>query len=314
VQKKSRLKRRFCICSRYRKRSGSRTRGSLRRRPDKSTKKSTERTKPVKRTLRVKQTKSSKRATAQRVLQAEVITFYTIADGAKRIFTDHDQIQGVGRNCIPDPRKVSFESVYVNGVLQPTANYTYSKGKLMFLTTDLPPKNAPILAQFICLNRVKPSSARRRSLHVATRRKEVMNLPASLVKLFITATASQPVASNGEVTTTVNPTVSRFVATVDADMIGATETVIQADSFVDDNGDPVTELPVPTTSGYFNVYSNGVLQEGGLSALTATELTLATTEIQPGTPVILEIVDFSNTTSQITVEPIISAPDITVNT
>jgi len=138
-------------------------------------------------------------------------------------------------------------------------------------------------------------------------------LPASLVKLFITATASQPVASNGEVTTTVNPAVSRFVATVDADMIGPTETVIQADSFVDDNGDPVTELPVPT-SGYYNVYSNGVLQEGGLSSLAATELTLATTDIQPGTPVILEIVDFSNTTSQITVEPIISAPDITVNT
>jgi len=314
VQKKSRLKRCHCICCCCRKRSGSRTRGSLRRQPDKSAKKSTERTKPSKRTLRVKQTKTTRRVTAQRVLRAEAITFYTIADGAKRTFNDQDQIQGVGRKCIPDPRKVSFESVYVNGVLQPAANYTYSKGKLMFVTTDLPPKNAPILAQFICLKRVKPSSARQRSRQIATRRKEVMKLPASLVKLFITATASQPVASNGEVTTTVNPTVSRFVATVDAGMIGPTETVIQADSFVDDNGDPVTDLPVPSTSGYFNVYSNGVLQEGGLSALTATELTLATTDIQPGTPVILEIVDFSNTTSQITVEPIISAPDITVNT
>jgi len=314
VQKKSRHKCCFCICCCFRKRSGSRTRDSLRRQPDKSTKKSTERTKPAKCTLCVKQTKSTKRATAKRVWQVEAITFYTIADGAKRTFTDHDQIQGIGRNYIPDPRKVSFESVYVNGVLQPAANYTYSKGKLMFLTTDLPPKNAPILAQFICLNRVKPSSARQRNLQIATRRKEVMKLPASLVKLFITATASQPVASNGEVTTTVNPTVSRFVATVDVSMIGPTETVIQADSFVDDNGDPVTELPVPTTNGYFNVYSNGVLQEGGLSTLAATELTLATTDIQPGTPVILEIVDFSNTTSQITVEPIISAPDVIVNT
>ena len=286
----------------------------LKRQPDKCTRTSRERARRAKRTLRAKRTKSTRRATAQRVWQADAVTFYTIADGVKRTFTDHDHIQGVGGNYIPDPRDVSFESVYVNGVLQPAANYTYTKGKLMFLTADLPPQNAPILAQFVSLKRVNPSSARRRSLQMAARRKEVMQLPASLVKLFITATASQPVATNGEVTTTVNPTVSRFVATVNADMIGATETVIQAEDFVDDNGDPVTELPVPTTSGYFNVYSNGVLQEGGLSTLASTELTLATTDIQPGTPVILEVVDFSNTTSQITVEPIISAPDITVNT
>ncbi|WP_310189198.1 DUF4183 domain-containing protein [Bacillus sp. 3255] len=47
--------------------------------------------------------------------------------------------------------------------------------------------------------------------------------------------------------------------------------------FFDDNGDPVAALPAPPTDGYYNVYVNGVLQEGGLSTLTTASLVLATT-------------------------------------
>ncbi|MFC7748519.1 DUF4183 domain-containing protein [Paenibacillus thermoaerophilus] len=51
-------------------------------------------------------------------------------------------------------------------------------------------------------------------------------------------------------------------------------TTVPDTSFFDDNGDPVTAggLPVPPAGGYLNVYVNGMLQAGGLSALTNTQL------------------------------------------
>lgn len=136
-------------------------------------------------------------------------------------------------------------------------------------------------------------------------------MPPSLIKLFVAATATAPVATGGTITTTVSPIVTRFFATIDAGMITAT-TVIPAASFVNDNGDPITDLPAPPTDGFYNVYVNAVLQEENLSTLTTTSLTLATTAAPAGVPVILEVNDFSNTASTITVEPTITAPDITI--
>ncbi|MBB6634778.1 DUF4183 domain-containing protein [Cohnella thailandensis] len=137
-------------------------------------------------------------------------------------------------------------------------------------------------------------------------------MAASLIKLYVAAAASAPVATGGEVTTTVNPDVARFNATVAAGMIGATDTTIPAASFLDDNGDPITELPAPPTDGYINVYVNGVLQEAGLSVLTTAQLVLSTAAIPAGAPVVLQVSDYSNSASTITVEPTISAPTITV--
>ncbi|MBP1962544.1 DUF4183 domain-containing protein [Paenibacillus aceris] len=81
---------------------------------------------------------------------------------------------------------------------------------------------------------------------------------------------------------------------------------------MDDGGNAVVALPAPPTDGYYNVYVNGVLQEGGLSTLTTASLVLATTAAVAGTPVVLEVADFSTASSTITVEPTISAPTITV--
>lgn len=135
---------------------------------------------------------------------------------------------------------------------------------------------------------------------------------ASLIKLFVTATASAPTATGTEVETTVDPAVTRYIATITAGMIAGGNTTIPAASFVDDDGDAVTVLPAPPTDGYFNVYVNGMLQEGGLSTLTTASLVLATDEAVEDTPVVLEVSDFSATTSTVTVQPIISAPTITV--
>ncbi|MBD0383446.1 DUF4183 domain-containing protein [Paenibacillus sedimenti] len=138
-------------------------------------------------------------------------------------------------------------------------------------------------------------------------------MAASLIKLFVTATASTPVATGGVVTTTVDPNVTRFNATITAGMI-TTDTTIPAASFLDDNGDAIANLPAVPTAGYINVYVNGLLQEGGLSTLTTASLVLATTAALAGTPVVLEVVDYSTTSSSITTEPTISAPTITVTT
>lgn len=136
-------------------------------------------------------------------------------------------------------------------------------------------------------------------------------MAASLIKLFVTATASVPVATGGTISTTVDPSVTRFNAVITAGMI-TTDTTIPAASFLDDNGNAVVALPAAPTDGYFNVYVNGMLQEGGLSTLTTASLVLATTAALPLTPVVLEVSDFSTTSSSITVEPTISAPTITV--
>ncbi|MBW7474758.1 DUF4183 domain-containing protein [Paenibacillus oenotherae] len=135
-----------------------------------------------------------------------------------------------------------------------------------------------------------------------------------VIKPVYTAISTAPVATGGVVTTTVNPVVSRFFATITAGMIGATDTTIPAASFIDDAEDPVTTLPALTADDYANVYVNGVLQQSSLSTITTTELVLGATDISVGVPVLLEIASFTNTSSNITTQPTISAPTITIIT
>lgn len=137
---------------------------------------------------------------------------------------------------------------------------------------------------------------------------------AELIKLFITATASVPTASGTVVDTTVDPTISRFNALVTLGMIGVGTTTIPATSFFDDDHNAITDLPAIPSDGYVNVYVNGVLQEGSLSTITTTEVVIDTDQILAGQSVVLEYVDFSNTSSTVTSEPTITAPNITVNT
>ncbi|MFB9330293.1 DUF4183 domain-containing protein [Paenibacillus aurantiacus] len=137
-------------------------------------------------------------------------------------------------------------------------------------------------------------------------------MPASLIKLFITASASAPVASGGAVTTNVVPAVSRFAAAVTAPMIAGNVTTIPAAGFVNDNGDAITDLPAPPANGYLNVHVNGMMQEANLSVLTTASLVINTVDIPVGAPVVLEVADFSNTTSTITTPPVISIPDIDI--
>ncbi|NEU30290.1 DUF4183 domain-containing protein [bacterium LRH843] len=117
-------------------------------------------------------------------------------------------------------------------------------------------------------------------------------MPAELIKLFI-------VGNSQNVDTQITPDVQRFVATVTADMI-TTNTVIPATAFSDDSGTALAADGLPDiaadTDVYFNVYINGVLQQGELSTLTPAELTIDTVDILVGTPVVLEVVQITGTT------------------
>lgn len=132
-----------------------------------------------------------------------------------------------------------------------------------------------------------------------------------VIKPVIVAVSSAPVSTGGVIATTVSPTVARFYAAITAAMIVGGVTTIPAASFLDDADAPVAALPVPATNGYYNVYINGILQQGGLSTLTAVSLALASGDFVEGTPVLLEVGTFGGD-STLTTQPTISAPTITI--
>jgi Domain of unknown function (DUF4183) len=75
--------------------------------------------------------------------------------------------------------------------------------------------------------------------------------------------------------------------------LGVTDgTTIDAVDFLDDSGVAATAFPI-VTNGYYNFYINGVLQEGDLFSISATELTFNTVtgSISAGTPLIVEAVE-----------------------
>ncbi len=83
-----------------------------------------------------------------RLLKAEVYQYNTLSDGMKRVYTDADELTEYGTRGILSPDSVSCLNVFVNGVLQPKANYHLTEGRLEFLTDDLPLKGQSVLISF----------------------------------------------------------------------------------------------------------------------------------------------------------------------
>lgn len=138
-------------------------------------------------------------------------------------------------------------------------------------------------------------------------------MPPSLLKLFVAGSSTIAGTVTTDTTTDVVDAASRFQAIVSAAMIdsGAGTTTIPDTSFLNDAGDPVIAggLPLNVPGGYFNVFVNGVLQQGGLSTLGISAHVLATADIYEGTPVVLEFHNYTGTTSTST-----STPNLTVST
>ncbi|MCM3118769.1 DUF4183 domain-containing protein [Neobacillus sp. MER 74] len=79
--------------------------------------------------------------------KVEVIEFYTISNGYKRIFKEEDGINEIGIKIILDPCEVSYMNLFINGVLQPKENYDVQSGVIKLNTVDVPIKGAPVILQ-----------------------------------------------------------------------------------------------------------------------------------------------------------------------
>ncbi len=80
-----------------------------------------------------------------------VTEFYTHSDGKRKTYTITDCLHDIGEQAIQDPCDVSFMNLFINGVLQPKANYEIHCGTLVLKTDDAPTKDAPIILQMITL-------------------------------------------------------------------------------------------------------------------------------------------------------------------
>jgi hypothetical protein len=77
--------------------------------------------------------------------------FCTVSGGVKRWFTDEDALREYGNYGIPSPEDVSMLNLYVNGMLQPSCNYSVTKGLLELTTADIPIKGAPITLEALTI-------------------------------------------------------------------------------------------------------------------------------------------------------------------
>lgn len=82
-------------------------------------------------------------------IKAEVYQYNALSDGAQRDYTDEDEIAEYGSQGILDPQTVSYFTLFINGVVQPQANYELKKGLLTLKTKDVPIKNAPVIISFV---------------------------------------------------------------------------------------------------------------------------------------------------------------------
>lgn len=77
--------------------------------------------------------------------------YYTISDGIKREYSNHDELRKYSTNGIPGPDEVSYYNLFINGVLQPKENYIVRKGLLQLLTVDIPRKGQVIILESIAI-------------------------------------------------------------------------------------------------------------------------------------------------------------------
>ncbi|GLC86946.1 DUF4183 domain-containing protein [Lysinibacillus piscis] len=90
----------------------------------------------------------------------------------------------------------------------------------------------------------------------------------------------------------VTGTSTRFFNVLAAPLVIVDNSTVAVGSFLDDSGTAATAFPV-VTNGYYNLYINGVLQEGDTYSVSATELTFHTVTgtLVAGTPLVLEAVE-----------------------
>lgn len=279
-------------------------------------------------------------------LSSITMCYIAYSDGKKMIYTQNERAAGTHCSAIPDPRSVTFSQLFINGVLQPVCNYRLAPGKITLLTAEAPLPGAPIILQSVVLRlsnaktaktskttskatcsgshrgssiRKKKTKPRRNpaadcherpsSFPASSRCQEEIKPAPPLIKT--SAAAASTITGTIAATTGISvvDAATRLNATVTAAMInaGTGTTFIPAASFMTDEGTALNgPIPAIQPGGFYNLFINGVLQQSGLSALGDTGLTIASADILPGTPVNLELHDYSGTTSTSTAVPLLT--------
>ena len=88
------------------------------------------------------------RDSKERLFRVQTSAYNAYSNGGK-IYTNQDKIRIYGRNGIPDPDQSSYQNLFINSVLQPSANYFVRKGYLILETEDGPVETAPITLQSV---------------------------------------------------------------------------------------------------------------------------------------------------------------------
>jgi hypothetical protein len=85
--------------------------------------------------------------------QSNVDTYQynALSDGVSLVYTNDDEMKEFGNRGILDPKTVSYTNLFINGVLHPPNTYEVKKGYVRLRTTNVPPKNTPIVLQFITI-------------------------------------------------------------------------------------------------------------------------------------------------------------------
>jgi hypothetical protein len=83
------------------------------------------------------------------LIRAEAYQYTAISDGEKRVYTDEDELKEYGDKGILSPDEVSYYNLYVNGVMQPKVNYFITKGRLGFVTEDIPSPGATVILKYV---------------------------------------------------------------------------------------------------------------------------------------------------------------------
>jgi len=94
----------------------------------------------------------------------------------------------------------------------------------------------------------------------------------------------------------VTGTSTRFFNVLAAPLAIADGTTVAATTFLNDSGTAATVFP-EVANGYYNLYINGVLQEGGAYTVSADDITFNTVTgtLSAGTPIVLEAVELVTT-------------------
>jgi len=74
---------------------------------------------------------------------------YNTLTDSKDTYTNGDEIPMYGNQGILDPKQTSYHLLFINGVVQPPANYQVEEGLLTLQVDSLPMKGAPIILQFV---------------------------------------------------------------------------------------------------------------------------------------------------------------------